>query len=435
MTSIRDYTLAQMADLAFQAAPASLPGGLAPLTAAQLGVVIDTAGESFANGVYASGNAAALVGSGILGGLNTLVVAFRGADDRQDSISTLQNPVVEYDRLAELVANVDRLAASGAYQQVAITGHSLGGSLAQIYMASHPAGTTPVNIIADTFGSPGALVADTSDPRITNFVVVDDPAVWLGENRESVGDAVAGSINPLARPVAEQIARTLPGLTVDDALNSIPSLTQNYENAGTTVNLPGKLGGTGPISSVTGLLQADPAQHAISLYIQEIGDAAFALPGRGDEPLFDPAWYLRVNGDVAAAGIDAQQHYDLHGWREGRDPTPFFDTQYYLANNPDVAAAGLDPFQHYGTHGWREGRDPNPYFDDGFYLANNPDVAAAGIDPLIHYIQYGWSEGRDPSAVFDTAGYLLANPDVAGAGVNPLRHYLEFGIAEGREIA
>src|SRR3954454_6356995 len=138
MTSIRDYELAQISNLAFEDAPGALPGGLTPLTAQALGVVIDTPGESFANGVYQFGNAAALLGSGTLGGLNTLVLAFRGADDRQDSIDILTNPAVDYTRLGEVVSAVDRLAASGAYQQVVITGHSLGGSLAQIFMANHP---------------------------------------------------------------------------------------------------------------------------------------------------------------------------------------------------------------------------------------------------------------------------------------------------------
>lgn len=34
---------------------------------------------------------------------------------------------------------------------------------------------------------------------------------------------------------------------------------------------------------------------------------------------FDPAAYLRLNPDVAAAGSDPKQHFLAHGWREGRD--------------------------------------------------------------------------------------------------------------------
>lgn len=433
MTNIRDYVLAQFAQVTFSDTP-TLPGGFAPLSAEQLGVVIDAPGESFQGGVYRFDNAVAVVGTGMLGGLETLVVSFRGADDRQDSISILTNPAAEYAKFAELVAAVDAAAASGAYQQVAITGHSLGGSLTQLYMANHPNGSTPAITIATTTGSPGALVPDSADPRVTNFVVVDDPAVFLGENRDAVGDALRGD-SLLAQPVANVAAGVLPGLTAQDFVNAIPSLTADYENAGAQVNLPGKAGGTGPISSVAGLLTADPGQHAIGLYVREIGDIAFRLPGSGNEPLFDAAYYLRANPDVAAAGIDAQQHYNSFGWREGRDPTALFDGGFYLQSNPDVAAAAINPFQHYETYGWREGRDPNALFDTGAYLTASPDVVAAGIEPLQHYLLFGWSEGRDPGPGFDTTGYLLANSDVVLAGINPLLHYLAFGEAEGRAIA
>ncbi|SDB68892.1 alpha/beta hydrolase family protein [Belnapia rosea] len=434
MPTVRDYTLAQFASTAFENTPSALPGGFTPLTPAALGVVVDAPGESFANGVYRQDNAAALVGTGVLGGLNTIVLAFRGADDRTDSNNVLRDPATDYPKFAELVAAVDRLAASGAYQQVAVTGHSLGGSLAQIFMANHPAGATTVHYVSDTFGSPGALVPDANDARITNYVVVDDPAVFLGENREAVGNTIDGNLL-LERPAAELAARVFPGLTVDDALDAIPTFSTNYENAGGTVNLPGKAGGTGPISSVTGLLQADPGQHAISTYIKELGNIAFRLPGSGNEGLFDREFYLQRNADVAAAGIDAKQHFDTHGWREGRDASAVFDTGFYLQNNRDVAAAGVNPLAHFETHGWREGRAPDAFFDTGVYLRENPDVAAAGINPLVHYLLFGWNEGRDPGPAFDTASYLLANPDVAAAGINPLEHYLEFGINEGRVIA
>lgn len=84
-----------------------------------------------------------------------------------------------------------------------------------------------------------------------------------------------------------------------------------------------------------------------------------------------------------------------------RDPVlhliaPEVDAAFYLAANPDVAAAGIDAADHYWRMGWREGRDPSPWFHTGFYLAANPDVAAAGINPLWHYLVRGREEGRTP---------------------------------------
>jgi len=71
---------------------------------------------------------------------------------------------------------------------------------------------------------------------------------------------------------------------------------------------------------------------------------------------FDASWYLKVNSDVSAKGVDPVRHYICHGWKEGRNPTLSFDTNKYLSLNPDVAAAGYNPFVHYIRHGIREGR-------------------------------------------------------------------------------
>jgi hypothetical protein len=45
------------------------------------------------------------------------------------------------------------------------------------------------------------------------------------------------------------------------------------------------------------------------------------------------------------------------------DGDPLFDAPFYLAMNPDVAAAGVDPLRHYHQFGWKKGRDPNALFD------------------------------------------------------------------------
>lgn len=189
--------------------------------------------------------------------------------------------------------------------------------------------------------------------------------------------------------------------------------------------------------------------------------------------LFNAAYYLAHNPDVADAGVDPYTHYMTIGWHEGRNPSSLFDTTWYLAHNPDVAAAGVNPLQHFETFGWREGRDPSASFSVADYLAANPDVAAANVDPLVHYVQFGESEGRmsfasdhaagvdpafytahttlpqgvtasadylghgwaagmNPNAWFDSAYYLKQNPDVKAAGMDPLLHYETYGWKEGR---
>lgn len=78
------------------------------------------------------------------------------------------------------------------------------------------------------------------------------------------------------------------------------------------------------------------------------------------EPEFDPAYYRRMNPDVAKANFDPVSHYIDHGWREGRNPQPLFDGGYYLSRNKDVAGDGLNPFYHYLAKGRAEGRRGNP---------------------------------------------------------------------------
>jgi Ca2+-binding RTX toxin-like protein len=155
-------------------------------------------------------------------------------------------------------------------------------------------------------------------------------------------------------------------------------------------------------------------------------------------PLFDALYYLSLNPDVAAAGVDAFWHFQTTGWMEGRDPNGYFDTSFYRAVNPGIGTA--NPLDHYHATGWKLGYDPSPGFDTRLYLLNNPDVAAAGIDPLAHFLQSGFSEGRQAYAAigtavngFDAQHYILHNPDVAAAGVDPLWHFQVTGWREGRD--
>lgn len=149
---------------------------------------------------------------------------------------------------------------------------------------------------------------------------------------------------------------------------------------------------------------------------------------------FDPAFYLRTNPDVAAAGVDAERHFNEIGFREGRDPTAFFDMSYYLAENGDIAAAGVNPFTHFNAFGVEEQRTFSPFFDADFYTSSNADVASAGANPIEHFLQFGMKEMRNFSPFFDADFYRQENPDVTAAGVNPIEHFLTFGVEEKREV-
>jgi len=274
----------------------------------------------------------------------------------------------------------------------------------------------------------------------------------------------------------------IPGDPLTAALVSDPAVP-----AGSTVRIDA--GGNilyqpGPIGAAHA--GADLVQYAVTDAItHETVSATQRVTLTGSDPLFDPAYYLAHNPDVAAAGVDPLLHYLTYGWKEGRDPSAYFDTAYYLKQNPDVAASGGNPLLHFEAYGWKEGRQPSLVFDDAKYLAANPDVAAAGADPLQHFMTYGqtegrasfltggaaaadplvsaayydgqlgatlipggmagaqqaaysyhaagWREGLNPNALFDTRYYLAHNPDVAAARIDPLLHYETYGWKEGRD--
>ena len=86
--------------------------------------------------------------------------------------------------------------------------------------------------------------------------------------------------------------------------------------------------------------------------------------------------------------------------------TGLFDTAYYLRTNPELAGGSFPPLDHYVHTGEREGRRPNAYFDPRYYAA-----AAAALDPppvtllLLHYRVLGEPAGIAPSAYFDPVWY------------------------------
>ena len=189
-----------------------------------------------------------------------------------------------------------------------------------------------------------------------------------------------------------------------------------------------------------------------------------SLRASGEHVLFDQAWYLLHNEDVAGSGQVALTHYLRHGHHEQREPHWLFDTPWYFAQQPDAdrrvstlvhylsiggrlgisphpmfdvayyrarrTARHEDALTDYLVEGAASGLSPHPLFDAVYYLETNPDVAAAGMNPLDHYLSSGAGQGRNPHPLFDTSWYLERNRDEIG-GMNPLVHYVTIGAVQG----
>jgi ADP-heptose:LPS heptosyltransferase/GT2 family glycosyltransferase len=101
------------------------------------------------------------------------------------------------------------------------------------------------------------------------------------------------------------------------------------------------------------------------------------------------------------------------------DRSEMFERAWYLKNNPDVAQSGMDPILHYVLYGAGEGRDPSPSFSTQTYLRHNPDVAAAGANPLAHFIRCGTVAEDAGQPVSDAAepGARLGESTVAAHSI------------------
>ena len=140
-------------------------------------------------------------------------------------------------------------------------------------------------------------------------------------------------------------------------------------------------------------------------------------------PLFDAAFYLSQNPDLANAKHDPVAHYIWVGAGQGAMPNPYFDGAWYASRHPEILA-GENPLLHWIRTGAAAGFDPNPFLDAAWYGVRNPEARA---DPLRHYIEIGSKQALDPNPMLDAEAYLLEHAHARQSGLDALRHWWLFG--------
>jgi Ca2+-binding RTX toxin-like protein len=278
-----------------------------------------------------------------------------------------------------------------------------------------------------------------------NNVITDE----LTDTNNPSNGALVTVVGPLLL-TGDGGANTLTGGTVNDTLNGMGGNDTLIGGAGHDALDGGSGDDTAVFSQALSSYTVHDYGSRISISGPDGDDTLFGIEHvqfadgtvhvNDGNALFDTLFYMRNSPDVFHAGMNAQQHYNAGGWREGRDPNEFFSSVEYVAAHREVLTSGMSPLDHYHLIGWRQGNDPGPNFDAQLYLVRNPDVKAAGIDPLEHYLMSGRAEGRQAYAAigstlvsgFDAEYYLFHNPDVAGAGVDAYTHYNTVGWKEGR---
>ncbi|HSC66189.1 MAG TPA: M57 family metalloprotease [Cellvibrio sp.] len=177
---------------------------------------------------------------------------------------------------------------------------------------------------------------------------------------------------------------------------------------------------------------------------------ALVLTSYDDLPAFSADYYLRANGDVAAAfGKEnyqaARNHWNNNGRSEGRMSSPGFHVREYLDLNSDLKAAFgtnyVAAINHFKTYGITEGRQTTYAFNVRDYLNHYSDLRAAfGADfkkAHVHWVGNGLNEGRRSSAQFDVNVYLNKYTDLKNVFgprdyFGALIHYHVAGRSEGR---
>jgi pimeloyl-ACP methyl ester carboxylesterase len=173
-----------------------------PLDPADLGSLAGSFSGSTVPGTlqrYEYENASASFGVTLLDGKKTLGIAFEGTNFSTERLD-LWDDVVNLDRhaalLEDLMGELHAFAAdpSNGIEKVLLSGHSLGGGVAQYYMGRYGADPRYEGV---TFGSPGNLAVnpDAIDSnRFVNFTHTGDGVPFLGENGIKAVQTVGGAI-------------------------------------------------------------------------------------------------------------------------------------------------------------------------------------------------------------------------------------------------
>lgn len=220
-------------------------------------------------GLFTGGPSIALVAGGVFEDPQTLVIAFGGSAGPSAWLAGLRDIDQAYEAFQPLVRAIERHVAAGG--RVVLVGYSLGGAIVQLIMYGH-AGQDGYRAV--TFGSPGALpkprqFARKPDPRLTNYVIADDPFVFLGEHRAEM--AAYGLRHPIyGLAVAEAVSHE-SGLGLAQVLGATKAMSANYANNGGRVVLPGRR----RAPTLATVLMADPDDHDIESYLAHAVSGAF----------------------------------------------------------------------------------------------------------------------------------------------------------------
>lgn len=222
------------------------------------GPTLGVAGLS--NGIYVNQNASALVAAAEFNGRRTLLLSFQQSNDAKDFETDFRNINAHYTLYSPLLQKVRLAISSGLYDQVLVTGWSLGGAMTQLFIDEYN-GIAPV--FGLTVGSPGYLqAAAQTDSRIINYLDGQDLFVVTAAQRAQTKFLPTVQINALSQGLGLAL-----GIPADLFSSSVPFMTANYYQTGTSIILNGPL--ASPLTLLSKLQMGDYGPllaHLLSSY-------------------------------------------------------------------------------------------------------------------------------------------------------------------------
>lgn len=109
---------------------------------------------------------------------NNLMIAFRGTDDSQDMLDDLAGVASgnfnrHYKKFDIFINLIDQYIEKNHIANVYVTGHSLGGAMADNFLKTHQ-NTETTKFLGVTFASPSYQKKSYQDQRLTQFEMTSD---------------------------------------------------------------------------------------------------------------------------------------------------------------------------------------------------------------------------------------------------------------------
>ncbi|WP_137703373.1 lipase family protein [Marimonas lutisalis] len=154
---------------------------------------------TFQNGIFRAPinrMAVAHVGETVMNGEHTLLIAFTGTDEIGDATDGWLTPRIYWDYFAPLITGLRSYIEDSinGVQKLFVTGHSLGGAMAQLFAEEF---SQHNNMQVITFGSPGTSTNLGQDSRILHIEHGQDDVALVG----SAGGSLLGFEKPGARVI------------------------------------------------------------------------------------------------------------------------------------------------------------------------------------------------------------------------------------------